>query len=253
MTTEKHKSQRSESANTPAVRVAYPYFHEKRKNRANGTPLKNPRYDGTILVPKLNADPALCANYQMLAKHCMDAAVKAWGSFPQGGHWPIQDGDAPVKPKAPVPGQPAATPKEYPWRKGHWIVEVTNYMDPGPRIAVMQNGQAVEIPARVVNGKTMYKSGDFFIVHMHAYTFHNEKFGVNFGFEGALWTGEGEAIGSGGPRSTAQMFGSVAPMAAASAPQPQPGPAPAPMAPMPPAMPAAPGGPPPLPPFPAPR
>lgn len=270
---EQHKSQRSESALTPEIRIAYPHVHEKRTKRANGQPLKSPRHDATLLVPKLHNDPAQCPNYAMLAKHCMEAAAKAWGNFPQGGHWPIQDGDAPPKPKAPtVPGQAAAAPKEYPWRKGNWIVEVTHNLDPGPRVCVMQNGQAVEIPARVIAGKVMYKGGDYGFVSIHAYTFQNEKFGVNFGFEGVLFTREGEAIGSSGPRSASDMFGGVArvvapaiaptagppgvpgfytppPMPAATAPAPAPAPAmpvPPAAAPLPP-MPVAPG---PLPPFP---
>lgn len=227
MSTEKHKSQRSESINIGPFRCAYLWLHEKQTKRPNGTPHKTPRYSiGAILVPKLNADPAQCANYATLSKLCMDAAVKAWGSWPQGGHWPIQDGDAPVRAKPAAPGQPVTAPKEYPWRKGHWIIEATNYLDPGPRVAVMQGSQAMEIPAKVVNGKTMYKSGDYFYVNVMAWTFHNEKFGVNFGFEGALWVREGEAIGGSGPKSAAEMFGGIAPVAV-----PAMGPPVAPMAP----------------------
>jgi hypothetical protein len=218
----KHVSKRSESALTPVVRGAYLHVHEKRTKRANGAPLKTPRYDLTLIVPKLNPDAMQCANYAWLSKHCMDAAVQAWGQFPAGGHWPIQDGDAPAKAAAPLaPGQAAPTPKEYPWRKGNWIIEATNYMDPGPRVCVVQNGQVVEIPARVVMGKTLYKSGDFVQVMLHAWTFHNEKFGVNFGFEGVCFVGEGEAIGNSGPKSAAQMFGGIGPVVGPSvAPQP---------------------------------
>lgn len=210
--TEKHKSSRSESVNTMEVRLAYPFLHEKRAKRANGTPMPTPRFDAVLVVPKLNPDPAQCANYRFFSDLAVKAATGAWGSFPPGGHWPIQDGDAPPKPKAPIPGQAPVAPKEYPWRKGSWIIEVTNYLDVGPTVAVMQNGQAVQIPAKVVNGKAMYKSGDYGIVHISAYTFQNEKFGVNFGFEGVLFTREGEAIGSSGPKSASQMFGGVAPV-----------------------------------------
>lgn len=232
------KSQRSESFNSPEVRIAYPFLHEKRTKRANGAPLKTARYDMVLIVPKLNADPSQCANYRFFSDLCVAAATKSWGSFPAGGHWPIQDGDAPMKPKAPtVPGAAVTAPKDYPWRKGSWIVEVTHYMDPGPRVCVMQNGQSIEIPAKVVNGKTMYKSGDYGIVHVHSYSFQNEKFGCNLGFEGVLFTREGEAIGSSGPKSAAAMFGTMA------APM-QPGPAMAspPVAPVagPPAAPVAP-------------
>jgi hypothetical protein len=239
----KHKAQRSEPALTPQnTRWAYPFVHEKRTKRANGKPLDKPRYDATGLLPKLHSDPAQCPNYQFLAGLVMQAATKAWGSWPEGGHWPIQDGDAPVKPKAPVPGQPVAPvdPNKYAWRKGHWVFEVTSYTDPGPRVAVLQGGQAVEIPAKVISGKTMYKGGDYGIGSIHAYTFQNEKFGVNFGFEGILWTQEGEAIGSSGPRSAAAMFGGVATFGAPAAPA-------APVAPAVPAVHVAPPAPPPMP------
>jgi hypothetical protein len=212
------KSTRSDSINSIPVRCAYLHLHDKKTKRSNGQPVKTPHYAiGALLFPKTHADPMQCANYKWLAQLCMDAAVKAWGNFPAGGHWPIQDGDQVKAPVAPaLPGQAPVAVKEYPWRKGHWIVETTNYLDPGPRVAAMQGAQAVEVPARVINGKAMYKSGDVFIVNMHAYTFQNEKFGCNFGFEGALWMAEGEAIGSSGPRTAAQMFGSIAPVASAS-------------------------------------
>jgi hypothetical protein len=256
---EAHKSQRSDAVLTPEVRIAYPFVHEKRTKRANGTPMPKPRFDSVLLLPKLHVDPALCPNYKFLADLCMQAATKAWGSWPAGGHWPIQDGDAPPKPKAPVPGQAPATvdPSKNAWRKGHWIVEATNYLDTGPRVAVMQGGQPVEIPARVISGKTMYKSGDFGIASISAFTFQNEKFGVNFGLEGVLFTREGERIGSGGQRSAAEMFSGVAPAGGAPMPPglpPQP-PAAAPVpqyappaAPAPQYVPNPPGTPPPAPP-----
>lgn len=211
---EKHKSQRSDTVLTPAIRWAYPFVHKKRDKRANGTPMKTSRYDMVGLFPKLNADPSLCANYKFLSDLCMVAVARVteWGcQWPQGGHWPIQDGDAPPKPK---PGQ---TPKDYPWRKGHWIIEVTNYLDPGPRVAILQNGQPLEIPAQTVGGRTLYKGGDFGIASIAAYTYHNETYGVNFGFEGILWTAEGEVIGHSGPRSAASMFAQVSGMSAPAA------------------------------------
>lgn len=198
------------------VRLAYPHVHEKRKKSAAGEALDKPRYDAVVLVPKLNPDASKCPNYAIIANHCMEAATKAWGSWPQGGKWPIQDGDIP-HPQKLKPGQVPLTQEQIAqrnkWREGSWIIEVTNYMDPGPRAAVLQNGVAVEIPARVVNGQTLYKSGDFGYVSLNAYTFDNKTFGVNFGFEGVLFTRPGEPIGSSGPRSAAQMFASVAGMA----------------------------------------
>lgn len=248
MTQEKHKSQRSETKLTPESRIAFPFHHEKRTKSAGGAPLEKPRHDAIVLVPKLNSDPTQCPNYAILASMCMEAATKAWGSFPQGGKWPIQDGDIPHTPK-PKPGVAPLTPEQIAernkWRKGSWVIEVSSNLDPGPRVCVMQNGVAVEIPAKIVNGQQLYKSGDYGFVSLSAYTFHNQTFGVNFGYEGVLYTRPGEAIGSSGPRSAAQMFGGVvgtaAPQSSAppplGAPQPMPGYAPPPM---PPAMPSAP-------------
>lgn len=246
----KHKAQRSDASNTPKCRGAYPYLFKKREKRANGGALKSPRYDMTLLVPKIAADPAQCPNYAYLAKHCMDAAAKAWpgAGWPAGGHWPIQDGDVPVKPKAPVPGAPVLTAEQiaekYKWRRGNWIIEVTSGLDIGPKVAVMQNGQISEVPAQDVLGKRMFKSGDYCIASIHAYTFQNEKFGCNFGFEGVLWVGEGELIGSaGGQRSTAEMFagvGTMAPPTGPSGTHPTPPPATGPAGTYPPAPPAMP-------------
>lgn len=208
------KSERSETVLTPTDRpwrIAWPFLHEKRTKQPDGKPLEKPRYDATLIAPKLHTDPMQCPNYQLLARLCMEAASKSWGNFPQGGAWPIRDGDAPIAPRAPtIPGQAPAAPKDYPWRKGSWIVNIANNLDPGPRIAILQNGQAVDIPARTINGRTFYKSGDFVVVSLNAYTFHNKTFGCNFGFEGVLFVGEGEAIGSSGPRSADQIFGAVA-------------------------------------------
>ena len=264
MTTEKHKSQRSENANTPTVRGAYPFCFKMREKRANGMALKSPRNDVTLLFPKLNPDPAQCANYKFLCDLVMQAATKAWGSWPAGGHLPIQDGDADVKPPALKPGQTpldaaglAAHAAKYTWRKGHWIIEATNYIPGALKVAVLQNGQVVEIPADTINGRRMFKSGDYCIASIHAYTFHNEKWGVNFGFEGILWVGEGEAIGSSGPRAASAMFagaapqlpagvkppGSTAPAFAPPAPAPVQAYAPPPATPMPPAAPVPPAPP----------
>jgi hypothetical protein len=144
------------------------------------------------------------------------------------------DGDVPYKPKAPPPGQPAKVvdPNAYGWRKGHWQIEVSHYLDPGPRVCVMQNGQAVEIPAKTVLGQQMYKSGDYGYISLYAWAYERETFGINFGFEGVLFSRPGEQIGSsGGPKSAAAMFGSVAPvgqMAPPAGPVAAPGPAPAP-------------------------
>lgn len=221
MTAEKHKSQRSETVLVGEGRIAFPFVHEKRTKSAAGAPLDNPRYDAVFLMPKTHTDPLQCTNYKLLAGLCVEAATKAWGSFPQGGKWPIQDGDVPHQPK-PKPGVTPLTAEQIAaknsWRKGQWVIEVTTNLEPGPRVAVLQNGVATEIPARVVAGQVLYKSGDYGYVSLNAFTFHNQTFGVNFGFEGVLFTKAGEPIGSSGPRSAAQMFGAVANMAPAAAP-----------------------------------
>jgi hypothetical protein len=247
MTTEKHKSQRSETILLGEVRIAFPFHQEKRTKSAGGKPLDRPRNDCVVLVPKLSTDPAQCANYGKLAVICMEAARKAWPSsvdaagnwmWPAGGKWPIQDGDTPHVSK-PKPGVPAKTPEQTAlankWRTGSWVIEVSTNLDPGPRVCVMQNGVAQEIPAKVVAGVQLYKSGDFGYVSLNAYSFQNETWGVNFGYEGVLYTRPGEAIGSSGPRSAQQMFGTVAGTAPVAAPLP-------PSAGAAPAAPPAPGG-----------
>lgn len=218
-----HATQRSESRNTPVDRpwrIAFPFLHVKRTKRPNGEVLKKPRHDATLCAPKLHHDPAQCANYMFLWGLINEAASKAWGSFPQGGHIAIQDGDAPAKPKPPQPGQAAAPVKDYPWRKGHWIIEIGSGLETAPKVAIIQNGVGVDLPAQVINGRAMYKSGDFVVADIHAYTFHHEsgKFGCNFGFNGVLFVAEGEQIGSSGPRSAESMFGNIVKFGAPTAP-----------------------------------
>lgn len=231
MTEVKKKYERSDAALTPEWRIAYPFVHERRTKRADGTPIKSPSFDMTILAPKLNADPSQCPNYRILADHCYAAAKKMWPQsidpasgqwvWPQGAKWPIMDGDVPYKAKAPPPGQPAkpVDPNAHSWRKGHWQIEASHFLDPGPRVCVMQNGQAVEIPAKTVLGQQMYKSGDHGYVSLYAWAYERETFGINFGFEGVLFSKPGEQIGSsGGPKSAQQMFGTVAPVGQMAAP-----------------------------------
>lgn len=221
-----YKSKRSDSVLTPEIRWAYPWVHEQSTKRANGKPRTRPIWVISGLLPKLHTDPMQCPNYKFLSDMLMQAVVREplWnGQFPAGGYWPIQDGDAPPKPAIGVPGQPIAPvdPNKGAWRRGHWIFEASTGLPPGPKVCVMQNGTQVEIPARTINGRQMYKSGDFGFGSIHAWTFWNDKWGVNIGFEGILWTREGEPIGTSGARSAASMFGSVAGTAApAAAPQP---------------------------------
>lgn len=246
----KKKSERSSTQNSPSeVRTAYPYFHEKRTKNAAGQPFlkkdgtPNPRHSATFMFPKLSADPHQCANYMFLWGLAVEAARKMWPQnvdnagqwvWPQGAQYAVKDGDVPFVPKA-KPGQPQPSAEEIAkknaWRRGYWIVEAEHFMDPGPRICKVVNGQVHELPAKMINGQAMYKSGDFGFVNIHAYAYENETFGINFGFDGFCFTREGEAIGSSGPRSAAQMFGSVAGMAAPGAAMPGAGPALPPMTP----------------------
>lgn len=229
----KIKSQRSDPQNSPReVRVAYPYFHEKRTKNAAGVPFvygpdhpkagePNPRYSVSFMFPKLGADAAQCANYNWLWSLAVEAAKKMWPQnvdasgnwmWPDGAHLAINDGDIPYKKKL-LPGQPAQSAEDAAlknaWRRGYWIVEAENFLTPGPRIAKIANGRAEDLPAKEVNGTTLYKSGDFGFPNMHAYAYQNRTFGVNFGFDGFCFTREGDPIGSTGPRSTEQMFGSL--------------------------------------------
>lgn len=229
----KKRNERSEPQNTPSeTRVAYPYFHEKRtKNaagilftRKDGTP--NPRYSGTFMFPKLSSDAYQCANYMFLWGLACEAARKMWPQnvdqsgqwvWPAGAQFDVKDGDVPFVPKA-KPGVPAPSAEEVAkknaWRRGYWIVEAENFLpDTVIRVAKVVNGQVVDIPAKSINGVEQYKSGDFGFPNVHAYAYENETFGVNFGFDGFLFTREGERIGNNsGPRSAAQMFGNVAGM-----------------------------------------
>lgn len=274
----KHKSQRSTSrllgqyqdaqgkvAGAPIeVQFAYPFLHVKRTKSAAGDPVEKPHFCITAKVPKLNTDATKCANYASLAAHCMEAATKAWGSWPQGGKWPIQDGDIPYPQKL-KPGQTALTAEQIAernkWRTGHWIIETTNYLDEGPRVAIVQNGIEQPITSQTVAGQQLYKSGDHGYIFLGAWTFHNKTFGTNFGLEGVCFTRPGEKIGNSGQKSVQSMFGGVgashgAGMATAQPPGP-PAAGPAPVAPgtapMPPAAaapvapPAAPVAPPPPP------
>lgn len=291
-TTEKHKAQRSVSrlfgqsldaqgkviGGPTETRTAYPFVHTKRTKSAAGEPVDKPHFVLTVMVPKLTNDATTCPNYAMLAAHCMEAATKAWGSWPQGGKWPIQDGDIPYPQKL-KPGQTPLTAEQIAernkWRVGYWIIEATNYTDEGPRVAVVQNGIEQEIKSQTVGGQQLYKSGDFGFVFLCAYTFHNKTFGVNFSLEGVCFTRPGEKIGNSGPKSVSSMFGGVgaavgagmataqppgppnpghpyapggvgnpAPVAPGTAPMPPVAPVAAGAAPMPPAAPVAPVAPP---------
>lgn len=245
----KVKSQRSVSTNCPReIRVAYCYFHEKRETNAAGVPFvygadhpkagqPNPRYSGSFMFPKLAADAAQCPNYLFLWGLAVEAAKKMWPQnvdatgnwvWPAGAQLAINDGDIPYKKKL-QPGQPAQSAEDIAlknaWRRGYWIVEAENFLDPGPRIAKVIGATEADLPSKTMNGVVQYKSGDFGVPNIHAYAYQNKTFGVNFGFDGFCFTREGDLIGkSSGPRSAAEMFGgvagTVAPGGAPSAPLP---------------------------------
>jgi Protein of unknown function (DUF2815) len=241
-----HDTKRSETQLIGEARLAHVFLHEKRTKSAGGALLDKPHFSAVVMLPKLGPAES-CPNYKRLSDMCMEAALKAWNKWPDGGKWPIQDGDQPF-PHKPKPGDTALTPAQLAernkWRTGSWCVEVSNHLPGGPKVSVLQNGILQDIPAQNVGGVQLYKSGDYGFVSMNAYSFHSEKgtWGVNCGFEGVAYTRQGELIG-GGPKSSAQMFAGI-PVGVGMA---TPGPA-APVAGPPPAAPAAP----PLPAFPAP-
>lgn len=252
----KIKSQRSDSVNSPReVRAAYIYFHEKRTKNAANVPFvygadhpkagqPNPRYSGAIMFPKMAADPAQCANYAFLWGLAVEAARKMWPQnvdasgnwiWPVGASLPIQDGDVPYVSK-PKPGVTPKTPEELAarnaWRRGYWLIEPENFLDPGPQIGKVIGGIETKLPAQEVNGVAQYKSGDWGVVNLHAYAYQNKTFGIGFGFDGFCFTREGEAIGSSGPIPVEQMFAGVAGRAPTASP-------PAAAPPLPPAAPVA--------------
>jgi hypothetical protein len=214
-----HDTKRSETQLIGEARIAYPFHHEKRTKTAGGALLKKPRNDAVVLVPKLGPAES-CPNYKKLSDMAMEAATKAWGVWPDGGKWPIQDGDQ-AHPHKPKPGEKALTPEQLAernkWRVGSWVVEVANNLDSGPKVSILTNGVMQDIPAQDVAGVRLYKSGDYGYVSMNAYSFQRETWGVNYSYEGVAYTRQGELIG-GGPKSSAQMFAGI-PLGAGGAPQ----------------------------------
>ncbi|XUM19806.1 ssDNA-binding protein [Bradyrhizobium oligotrophicum S58] len=251
----KHDTKRSDTRLLGEVRIAHPHHHEKNTKTPGGILYKTPHFEAVLLMPKLG--PAeTCPNYKILSDMAMEAAIKAWGSWPEGGRWPVEDGDIPYKYKT-KPGEKALTPEQITernkWRTGSWVVEVTNYTDQGPKVSILDNGVMQDIPARVMNGIEVYKSGDYGYASANTYTYQRDSnWGVNFSYEGVAYTRQGELIG-GGPKSSANMFAGI-PVGAgmgAAAPMPPGGvPRPPGAVPMPPAAPSAPAAPalPPLPP-----
>jgi hypothetical protein len=244
-----HKTARSVDITSPVIRGAYFYIHEKRQKdgQKQPIPLEKQRYEFVGLIPKTNADPAQCVNYRQFADLAMSAVsqVSEWGGqLPAGGNWPISDGDD------------AAKLVKSPWRAGCWVIKFSANFP--PKVAMLQNGQAVEIPTRQMPGQNtaFYKSGDYCIVSTYAFTYDDKAKGVKFDTQGVLFVGAGEPIGS-VQRSVTQMFANTAgiavpaasslPTPAAAAPQYAPPAAPAPYAPpapaaayVPPAAPLAP-------------
>lgn len=194
-----HKTSRSAEFTTPVLRIAYPYVHEKRTKDADkkDIPVEKQKHELVGLVPKLHTDPLQCPNYKLFADIAMQAIAGCTdfgGQFPAGGQWPIKDGDQ--------------KRDKYPWQAGHWVVKFSSMFP--VRVALLQGGQPVEIPAKRMPGQMndAYKSGDYGIVSGQAFTYDEKSKGVKFGFSGVLWVGAGEAIGQ-VQRTAAQMFAGV--------------------------------------------
>lgn len=246
MAEKKHDTKRSETQLIGEVCLAHVYHHEKKTKSPGGAVLDKPHFASVVMSPKLGPAES-CPNYKRLADMAMEAAAKAWGGWPDGGKWPIEDGDIPY-PHKPKPGEKPMTPEQLAernkWRVGYWCIDVTNYLPTGPKVSVLRNGVLEDIPTQTIAGVQLYKSGDFGYVSMNAYTFHSDKpggkWGVNFSYEGVAYTRAGELIG-GGPKSTAQMFAGL-PVTASPPTAPAPGGAPAlPTAPTAPSAPVGPG------------
>jgi hypothetical protein len=207
-----HKTVRSATCFSPVIRGAYFYLHEKRTKDGTGAPIpeENQKYEFVGLIPKLDRDAAKCANYMQFCNMAMGLVpqVPEWnGAYPANGNWPIKDGDAKAA--------------KYPWMAGNWVVNFSGNF--APKVALMQNGQPVEIPARRIGSTEAYKSGDYLIASMYAFTYDNKSRGVKFDMEGVLFVGPGDPIGT-AQRSAAQIFDGVAvpagavPMTAPAAP-----------------------------------
>src|SRR6185312_8551881 len=214
-----HKTARSADLTTPVMRGAFFFIHEKRTKDGNKVPIppEKQKYEFVGLIPKLNPDPMQCANYRLfsdLAMQAIAACADFGGQFPAGGQWPIKDGD-----------QKAA---KYPYMAGHWTIKFSSNFP--PRVCVLQNGQPSEIPARRVGTQELYKSGDYVVASVHAFTFDNQSKGVKFNADGVMFVAVGEAIGQ-VQKSATQMFGSIGqvalPPGASAVGQGAPGPGPA--------------------------
>jgi hypothetical protein len=211
-----HKTFRSAPATSMTIRGAYFYVHERRSKDASGAliPEDKQKFEFVGLIPKLNADPAQCANYKFFSDLAMTAVQGGFGTWPAGGNWPIKDGD-----------QKAA---KYPWQKGNWVINFsTNFP---PKVAIMQNGVPTEIPARRIGTNDLYKSGDYCVISTYAFSYDKVACGVKFDLEGILFVAPGEVIGT-AARSVDEMFG-----ASPQGREPAPGPGPV-------AAPPAPGAP----------
>lgn len=195
-----HKTSRSVARESMVIRGAYFYVHEKRTKDANKAPIPEDqqKFEFVGLIPKLNSDPAQCANYRFFSDLAMQAVQgqEEWrGNWPAGGNWPIKDGDDPAK---------AA---KYPWQKGCWVINFsTNYQ---PRVLTEMGGPRQEIAARRLGVQDQYKSGDFCKVSTYAFTYDNKVRGAKFDFEGILFVAPGDVIGT-AQRTPDQMFGSAA-------------------------------------------
>lgn len=193
-----HKTVRSITIQSPVIRGAYFYLHETRKKDGAGKeiPVDKQKYEFVGLIPKLNADATKCANYMLFANTAMSIVpqVPEWGGqYPPGGNWPIKDGDLKAA--------------KYPWMAGHWVINFSGNF--APKVALLQNGQPTEIPARRIGATDLYKSGDYCVVSTYAFSYDNQSRGVKFDMEGVCFVGVGEPIGA-SQRAVGQMFEGLA-------------------------------------------
>ena len=223
-----HKTVRSATIQSPVIRGAYFYLHETRKKDGAGKeiPEDKQKFEFVGLIPKLNADATKCANYMLFANAAMSVVpqVPDWGGqYPAGGNWPIKDGDLKAA--------------KYPWMAGHWVINFSGNFQ--PKVALLQNGQPTEIPARRVGAQDLYKSGDYCVVSTYAFSYDNQSRGVKFDMEGVCFVGAGEPIGA-SQRAVGQMFEGLSAVGGTSTPMPPSAPTSAPVAPPAPVAPSIP-------------
>ena len=174
-----------------------------------GIPGNEPKYSGTFLLPKTDAETLGLFN-QVIEEVKQQAVSSKWGGvMPPKLHIPIHDGDG-VKESDGTPYPPEC--------KGHWVFSASANSKFKPEVV---NAQRVPI-----TNQTEIYSGIYgqVAINIFAYSAPTKK-GIGFGLGPVMKTRDGEPL-SGGSMSAASAFG--APDTAATAvfgdamPQPQP-------------------------------